>query len=74
MRNQILFTGYQAKDTGGRKIQTEGKVDIFGKETDIPLNWETYSFSTHAGQSEIIQFVKDCDPNEVIIKIPNSVL
>ena len=67
MKNEILFTGYQAKDTGGRKIQNEGKVDIFGKEADIQLNWETYSFSTHAGHNEIVQFAKDCNASEVVI-------
>ena len=67
MKNEILFTGYQAKDTGGRKLQTEGRVDIFGKDTDIPLNWTSYSFSTHAGHKEIVNFVKQCNAKEVVI-------
>ena len=67
LKNEILFTGYQAKDTGGRKLQTEGMVDIFGKETQIPLNWKSFSFSTHAGHKEIVNFVKDCKAKEVII-------
>jgi len=67
LKNEILFTGYQAKDTGGRKLQTESKLNIFGKETEIPLNWESYSFSTHAGHSEIVQFAKDCNAKEVVV-------
>lgn len=67
LENEIFFTGYQAKDTGGRKLQTKSKLDIFGKEVDIPLNWEKFSFSTHAGHKEITNFVYDCDPEEVII-------
>ena len=67
LNNEILFTGYQAKDTGGRKLQTEGMVDIFGKETKIPLKWKSFSFSTHAGHKEIVNFVKDCKAKEVII-------
>ena len=50
IENEIFFTGYQAKDTGGRKLQTESKIDIFGKQVDINLNCEKFSFSTHAGQ------------------------
>ena len=67
IENEIFFTGYQAKDTGGRKLQTTSSIDIFGKEVDIPLNWEKFSFSTHAGHKEITEFVYDCEPEEVVI-------
>jgi len=67
MENEIFFTGYQAKDTGGRKLQTKSRLAIFGKEVNIPLNWEKFSFSTHAGHKEITEFVYSCDPQDVII-------
>ena len=67
MENEIFFTGYQAKDTGGRKLQTKSRLDIFGKEVNIPLNWEKFSFSTHAGHKEITDFVYSCDPQDVVI-------
>ena len=67
IENEIFFTGYQAKDTGGRKLQTESKIDIFGKQVDIKLNWEKFSFSTHAGHKEITEFVYSCDPDDVVI-------
>ena len=67
IENEIFFTGYQAKDTGGRKLQTTSSIDIFGKEVDIPLNWEKFSFFTHAGHKEITEFVYDCEPEEVVI-------
>ena len=67
MENEIFFTGYQAKDTGGRKLQTKSRLDIFGKEVNIPLKWEKFSFSTHAGHKEITEFVYSCDPQDVII-------
>tara|TARA_B100000927_G_scaffold32509_1_gene23563 strand:- start:72 stop:587 length:516 start_codon:yes stop_codon:yes gene_type:complete len=67
IRNEIFFTGYQAIDTGGRKLQTESKIDIFGKEVCIPLNLEKFSFSTHAGHKEITEFIYSCNPEDVII-------
>ena len=67
IENEIFFTGYQARDTGGRKLQTQSKLDIFGKEVDISLNWESFSFSTHAGHKEITEFIYSCDPKDVII-------
>ena len=65
--NALLFTGYQAEKTGGRKLQTEGKVNIFGNETEIPLEWNSYSFSTHAGHKEIVDFAAACEAEEVVI-------
>ena len=65
--NEIFFTGYQAEDTGGRKLQTESKINIFGKETNISLDWQKFSFSTHAGHKEITDFIYACDPNDVVI-------
>ena len=67
IENEIFFTGYQAKDTGGRKLQTQSKLDIFGKEVDVSLNWESFSFSTHAGHKEITEFIYSSDPQDVII-------
>jgi putative mRNA 3-end processing factor len=48
-------------------LQSENKVSIFGKETDIELNWEKFSFSTHAGHNEIVNFVKECEAKEVVV-------
>ena len=66
-KNAILFTGYQASNTGGRKLQNEGKINIFGNETDISLEWESYSFSTHAGQKQIVDFAAACEAKEVVV-------
>ena len=30
-------------------------------------NWEKFSFSTHAGHDEIVNFVKECKASEVIV-------
>ena len=66
-RNAILLTGYQAQNTGGRRLLEERRIPIFGKLTNIELEVDQYSFSTHAGQKEIVQFVKDCQVEDVLI-------
>ena len=48
-KNAILLTGYQARNTGGRRLLEEGRVPIFGKLSNIELDVDQYSFSTHAG-------------------------
>lgn len=66
-RNSILLTGYQATGSGGRKLLEKGKVDIFGTETPIPLEVEQFTFSTHSGHDEIVQFAADCKAKHVVV-------
>ncbi len=66
-RNAVIFTGYQAINTGGRKLLEERRVPIFGKITNIELEVDQFSFSTHAGHQEIIDFAEACQAEDVII-------
>ena len=66
-KNALLLTGYQARNTGGRRLLEENRIPIFGNLTSIDLEIDQYSFSTHAGHSEIIQFAKDCEAEDVVI-------
>lgn len=66
-KNAILLTGYQARNTGGRRLLEEGKVPIFGKLANIELDVDQYSFSTHAGHKEIVQFAESCQAEDVVI-------
>jgi len=66
-RNAILLTGYQAKGSGGRMLLDEKHVPIWDKRTPIDLEVSQYSFSTHAGQNEIVEFAKNCEAETVVI-------
>ena len=66
-KNAILLTGYQARNTGGRRLLEERKVPIFGKLANIELDVDQYSFSTHAGHQEIVQFAEECQAEDVVI-------
>ncbi len=72
LRNAILLTGYQAEGTGGRMLLEKKQVPIFGNISPINLEVDQYSFSTHAGQKELIEFVEGCNPKDVIIYHTNS--
>jgi len=65
--NSIILTGYQAPGSGGDMLLNEGRVNIWGNKTRIPLDVEQLSFSTHAGHKEIVEFVEKCDPENVVI-------
>jgi putative mRNA 3-end processing factor len=67
IKNSILLTGYQAKGSGGRMLLDKGKIPIWGNNENIELEINQFSFSTHAGHSEIINFAKDCEAETVVI-------
>ena len=65
--NAILLTGYQARNTGGRRLLEERRIPIFGKLSSIDLEVDQYSFSTHAGHQEIVEFAAQCQAEDVVI-------
>jgi putative mRNA 3-end processing factor len=66
-KNAILLTGYQARNTGGRRLLEERRIPIFGKISPIDLEVDQYSFSTHAGHQEIVDFAAQCQAEAVVI-------
>jgi len=66
-RNAVIFTGYQAEGSGGRMLLNEKNVKIWGKKTPINLEVNQFSFSTHAGHSQIVEFASKCNAETVVI-------
>jgi len=58
-KNAMIFVGYQAPGTLGRKIADgERKVKLGEKEIDIKMRIEKVRISGHADYNELLQFVK----------------
>ena len=66
-KSAILLVGYQAEDTNARLLMEEGCVKIDGEIVKIECELQKYDFSAHADHSQIVDFVKACDPDNVII-------
>jgi len=68
--NSLIFVGYQAEGTLGRKIQSgKSPVEIDGEEVEINLDTLTVSgFSAHSDRQQIINFAKNLrsTPNKVL--------
>jgi metallo-beta-lactamase family protein len=58
-RNTILFVGYQAENTLGRRLQDGAKkVKLFGDEFNVRARIESASgFSAHADRSDLLDWV-----------------
>jgi putative mRNA 3-end processing factor len=65
--NGILLTGYQAENSGGRKLLEEGRISIFGNLTQIDLEIKQFQLSNHAGHSELCNFAKKCKPKNMLL-------
>ncbi len=66
-KNAVFFTGYQAEDTGGRDLLETGSIEIYGQRHHVSLHIEQFSFSTHAGHQEIVDFAKSCEAKHIVI-------
>lgn len=63
-KNTLIFVGYQAERTLGRKIQKGWKeVNVGGKDIVINMRVETCEgFSGHSDRSQLINYVKNLSP------------
>lgn len=63
----LLVVGYQAEDTNGRMLMDHGVMNIDGDVQKIHCEVQRYDFSAHADHSQIVQFIEDCDPENVVL-------
>ena len=58
-KNKIIFMGYQAEGTPGRKIlEGDKEVEFHGEKIKLRMKVAEVRISGHSGKSELIQFVK----------------
>ena len=66
-KNAILLVGYQAEDTNGRMLMEKGCIDLDGEIVNVACEVQKFDFSAHAGHDQIVEFIRACDPENVII-------
>ena len=66
-KNAVLLTGYQVEGTNGRMLMDEGKVEFDGETIKVEAEMEYFDFSSHAGHSDLVSFIKRCDPENVVV-------
>lgn len=69
-KNALIFVGYQAEGTLGRKIQNGAdSIDVNGETVDVNLDVATVSgFSAHSDKQQIVNFARNLrsSPNKVL--------
>lgn len=66
-KNAVLLTGYQVPGTGGRQILDTKTYEVEGVTHKVDCEVRKFDFSAHLGHSQILQFVKGCDPKTVVL-------
>jgi putative mRNA 3-end processing factor len=65
--SRIIFSGYNVEGTNGWRLLNEGKVFIDKNELDVSIPSTYLDFSAHAGRSELLDFLKEANPEKVIL-------
>jgi putative mRNA 3-end processing factor len=66
-RNAVFLTGYQVEGTNGRLLMDEGRVEFDGDNIKVEAELEYFDFSSHAGHSDLVSFIRRCDPENVVV-------
>lgn len=66
-KNAILLVGYQAEDTNGRMLMEQGCINLDGEIVKVSCEVQKFDFSAHAGHDQIVQFIRECDPENIVI-------
>ena len=66
-KNAVLIVGYQADDTNGKMLLDSGSVMMDGEPFKIECEVQKYDFSAHADHDQLLNFVRACDPKNVVI-------
>ena len=70
-RNTVIFCGYQANGTLGRRIVDGAKmIRMFGSEFAVRARIETLGgFSAHAGQSDLLHWIGSFQPQPKVLLV-----
>ena len=68
-KSGVLFVGYQASGTLGRRIvDGADQVRIFGEEIKVAARvWTTNGFSSHADQPILLDWIRRADPEHLFL-------
>ena len=66
-KSKVFLTGYQVEGTNGRLLAEKGLIDLGDGPEKIAPSVEFFDFSAHCGHSELVEFVKGCGPEKVVL-------
>jgi putative mRNA 3-end processing factor len=66
-KNAVFLTGYQVEGTNGRSLMDDRTVVLDDVALKVEAEVDYFDFSSHAGHSDLVKFIKRCDPETVVV-------
>lgn len=66
-KSAVIITGYQVEGTNGRMLLENREIDLYGIKTRVNCKVKYYDFSAHAGHGELLKFIKESSPENVVL-------
>ena len=66
-KSAIFLTGYQVQGTNGRSLLENGTIQIAGATIKPAMKIDFFDLSAHAGHSDLVKFIKDVDPETIVL-------
>ena len=66
-KSAVIITGYQVEGTNGRMLLENREIDLYGIKTKVNCKVKYYDFSAHAGHNELLKFIKESSPENVVL-------
>jgi putative mRNA 3-end processing factor len=63
--SKIFINGFQAEDTNGRMLLEQGKITLNNHVIEVKTPFTYYDFSAHAGKTELLEYVKQANPEKI---------
>jgi len=66
-KSKVFLTGFQVKNTPGRKLLEDRKIEIDGEIIETKMDVQKFDFSAHASQDEMMRSLKKWNPEKVVL-------
>lgn len=66
-QSRLCFTGYCVEETNGWYLQKKGYIIKDEQELHVDIPWEYLDFSAHAGRTDILNFIKEANPEKIVL-------
>lgn len=66
-KSGILMSGFQVEESNGYRLLNSGQLEINGVIEKVNCEVQRFDLSAHAGHSELVEFVRKCNPETVVL-------
>jgi putative mRNA 3-end processing factor len=61
------MSGFQVEESNGYRLLNSGQLEINGVIEKVNCEVQRFDLSAHAGHSELVEFVRKCNPETVVL-------